>query len=328
MSEEWDDQLDERLRGALHDLDRRVASRIDETATDLLVDARKRTVGAKLNSGSRPERGSRDGRSRRHLVPALAGFTVLALLVTVGWLARPTGSTTPPATPPTPTVSATPTPANSVSQSPADAARDGVSPVLAKLSVTRRVLLIDEPYSGIPTKITAPEGTWLISRPDVGTLGDPESLCPTRDSDKPNPADVCFDYAEILLMSTDLRRIIRAFPIPGLPPQWLALTPDALYCGRQGDGALPDSMVCRIDRTTDLFGSTTLFSGRVFPLRDAVDNHDPQNFKGWPGAWSNNAPTNRTGFDQATVTDGTLQISDFEGKPTIALDPVTLKPVD
>jgi hypothetical protein len=48
----------------------------------------------------------------------------------------------------------------------------------------------------------------------------------------------------------DAGRILRAYPFPRVSPQWLLLTPAAVYCGRRGEADSPDAMVCRIDRAT------------------------------------------------------------------------------
>jgi hypothetical protein len=179
-------------------------------------------------------------------------------------------------------------------------------------------------YDGVATRITTPEGIWLISRPDTYKIN-PNTGCVARKgkpgSDNTAKYDACTEYSEILLMSPDLKRILRAYPVPNLPVEWLVLTKDAVYCGRQGDGAIPDSMVCRIDR------STHTFTGRVFPFSEAEGGSSPHTFKGWPGSWNNNAPIDVTGFDQAQLAGGVLKISDVEGKLTIKLDPDTLKPI-
>jgi hypothetical protein len=307
MSENLEPQLDARVRTALRDLDRRVEQHVHSAAT--------RTARGPAPARTAPER-----KVTRRLAPALAGCTVVALLITVGWLAGPGEPSVPADTPPASTVSTpAPTDPNAPSQSPADAARDGVNRLLARLPVSRRVAATEPIQDGSLSQVSGPEGTWVISRPDTATIGDPDTSCVARKGQGSTRYDVCYGYSEILLMTPDLKRILRAYPIPSLPAQWLVLTPEALYCGRQGDGAIPDSMVCRIDR------STLRFTGRVFPFKDAVDASAPKTFKGWPGAWSNNAPTG-TGFDRATLTGGALKISDVEGKPTITLNPATLKP--
>lgn len=323
MSEELDhrpnDRLDERLRGALRDLDRRAGVHL-ESHEDY------RTMTAPTAPGSEPKLLVGKPGSRHRLVPAMAGFAVIALLITVGWLARPE-QPTPPAFHPTPPVT-TPTPSPTsdprASQSEADAARDGVIPILAWLSVSKRVKPIDPLYDGISTRIATPEGIWLISRPDIIGLTNSDISCLNRKVSPTNPYQVCNGYSEILLMTPDLTRILRAYPIPFLPAQWLYLTADGVYCGRQGDGALPDSMACRIDR------KTMTLTARVFPS-DAVEV-DAQttigDFNGWPGTWKLDQPTDLTGFDQAKLENGTLQILDIEGKPTIKLNPKTLEPLN
>jgi hypothetical protein len=74
---------------------------------------------------------------------------------------------------------------------------------------------------------------------------------------------LCIDeYGEILLMNTDGTRIIRAFPLPfSHTTTQLVVTDNAVYCASQGDGALPDSLMCRIDRRT------LTMAVRVFPYQ-------------------------------------------------------------
>jgi hypothetical protein len=212
-------------------------------------------------------------------------------------------------------------PVSGRSQSASDATRDKVYEKLAKLPLKTRVVPVFPNYPGIPTWVTSPEGTWLISRPDILALTQPAKPCLTPGTkSRTLEYDACEDYTEILLMTPDLTRIIKAYPIPDLPVQWLSLTADAVYCGRQGDGGIPESMVCRIDRTS---GQLT---GRVFPSKDAVDQGTPRAFKGWPGTWSNNTPITAIGFDQAQLSPGVLHILAQNAKPTITLNPQTLTP--
>jgi hypothetical protein len=58
------------------------------------------------------------------------------------------------------------------------------------------------------------------------------------------------EYGEVVLLEGQTKSILRAFPLPLVPPQYIEVTDDAVYCGRQGDGALGHSMLCRIDRQT------------------------------------------------------------------------------
>jgi hypothetical protein len=309
MSEELDHRLEHRLRGALHDLDQRVGTHV--TAG--------RPSQARLDA---PRRG-------RRLVPVLAGFAVIVVLAGIGWLARPSERATPPTNPATrSTVTPTPSPSTTTaatnddqSQSVPEAIRDGVSLYLARMPLSERMQPQDALYPEIASRLTTPEGTWLISRPDLSAVDQSDIGCQARKGKETAEYGGCEDYSEILLLSPDLKHILRAYPIPSLHVQWLVLTPDAIYCGVQGDGAAPDSMVCRIDR------SSHRLIGRVFPFAGEVDASPPDTFKGWPGTWSNAKPTNLTGFDQARLRGNKLQILDQAGKPTIELHPYTLKPI-
>lgn len=128
---------------------------------------------------------------------------------------------------PSPTTTAVPTPAGGPSQTTADAQRDGVPPEIAALTYPERVQE--------RARMRAPEGTWVISR-----FFEPLEL----------PAELQAEYGELLLLDRDETRIVRAFPFEAVPPTWITMNDDALYCGRAGDGGLPYSMVCRIDRET------------------------------------------------------------------------------
>jgi hypothetical protein len=254
----------------------------------------------------------------------LAGAAVVVLLVTIGLLARPAAKPTPALHPPRPTTSA----ATQPSQTPAEARRDGVLPALAALPVSKRVTPVDPLYEGTThTQLSAPEGVWVISRPDVTT--DTGCLPGRASSSNGTTATyrVCSDYAEILLLTPDRHRVVRAYPIPGEPPQWIVLTPEAIYCGRQGDGALPESMVCRISRASARTTSTQAFTARIFPPSTTADQDGPTSVKGWPGVWRINPPNKRTGFDRADLNQGLLRILSSTGQETVRLDPASLIPV-
>lgn len=155
----------------------------------------------------------------------------------------PTGSPTPPAS-----ATAAATAASGPSQSAADAARDGVVPALAALPFAVRVT--------VQQAVAAPEGVWVLSRPSAAVAKYADE-CRLGPADGKYPTDyVCTtEYGEVLLLDATRSRILRAYPLPAAPPQHLELAGGAVYCGRQGDLEegelmLPDSMVCRIDRTT------------------------------------------------------------------------------
>ena len=94
------------------------------------------------------------------------------------------------------------------------------------------------------------------------------------------------EYGEVLLLSANRSKVLRANPLPGVPPQALLLEQDALYCSRAGDGGLPDSMVCRIDRST--LRSTV----RIYPVEETQD--DPPTLPRWTRA-DRTAPETFTG---------------------------------
>lgn len=134
-----------------------------------------------------------------------------------------------------------PRPAERASQSPADARRDGVVPEVAALPYGARVKAL--------STVRIDDDTWAISR--LASRGQALVGCERSPDEGRYGIDfVCgSEYGEVLKL--DGRRIARAFPLPSEPPQFIAITEDAVYCARQGDGALSDSMVCRIDRRTD-----------------------------------------------------------------------------
>lgn len=126
------------------------------------------------------------------------------------------------------------------SQTPAEAKRDGVVPALAEFPLDARA---------VPTEwFDAPEGTWAITkmpqRPDGSdcTVGEPDGAWGTE--------QICsVEYGEVVLVD-EAGRLLRAYPMPGEVPTWIYPTKDAVYAGRVGDGALPESAIARIDRGT------------------------------------------------------------------------------
>lgn len=66
-------------------------------------------------------------------------------------------------------------------------------------------------------------------------------------------------------MDAEGEKIIRAYPLPSFPARHLIVDDDTVYCGRQGDGGLLDSMLCRIDR------DTLEWKARIFPWKDEYD---------------------------------------------------------
>ena len=178
---------------------------------------------------------------------------------------------------------------------------------VAALPVDRRISVV--------ARLDAPEGTWVISRLPSGVggedcvLGDPASV---RGRDF-----VCdAEYGELVLMSRRESEVLRAFPFPGVRPQTLLLTAAAVYCGRQGDGALPNSMLCRIDRSS--LGSTV----RVFasPL-DSGFAEDGSRYV--PASWAIDHPPDLPPFGELAVVDGAVVMLSSAG--VVRFQPDTLE---
>lgn len=196
------------------------------------------------------------------------------------------------------------------SQSSQDAARDGVVPALAALPLSERL--------DAAAAVDTAEGRWVFSTPDHipaeaapdCALGDPLA---TRWRDF-----LCIDeYGEILLMNADDTRIIRAFPLPyAHTTTHLVVTDKAVYCASQGDGGLPDSLLCRIDRTT----LTMLV--RVFPSQtdSAFAAQGPDIYA--PATYVLDQPMDPM-FYALAVSGSHLQIS--EGGNRADVDPNTLQ---
>jgi hypothetical protein len=202
----------------------------------------------------------------------------------------------------------------SPSQSETDARRDGVLPELAELPIERRVR--------VEAQVEAPEGLWVLSRPSGELLGQWVGSCVPTDPQCIYGRDfiALSEYGEVLLMDPTGRQILRAYPLPGLPPQTLVITDDAVYCGRQGDGGLPDSMLCRIDRETGEWMVRVFpwyFESAYYPLPSNI--HIPDN-------WVINDPIDRVLFQELTVTANGLQTVGYEDQSRF--DPTTLELLD
>lgn len=255
---------------------------------------------------------------RRRLVRRAAGTVacmVLALVVAVPPLRGPAVELAPaaPAAPGPVDEPGQADQATAPSQSPEDAARDGVVPVIAALPLGERLDVVE--------RHPAAEGTWVTSRlgavvrerarEDAGAIGafdDPRAL-DGRD------ALLVEDYGELLLLDAGETRILRAYPLPYLPPQALAVSDGAVHCARQGDGGLPDSMLCRVDRTT------LAAQVRVFP---ADGSGFARGTNRWTPTWWTVEPpgTWPAVFAELVVEPGTLRLAGPDG--TAEADPETL----
>jgi hypothetical protein len=189
------------------------------------------------------------------------------------------------------------------SQSAGDARRDAVIPAVARMPFAARV-------GEIESQRTA-EGRWVVSRM-------PSS--PGPDFSRGDTGGVygkdfvaTDEYGEILLVDASADRIVRAFPLPGIPPESLLVTDAAVYCIRHGDGALADAMVCRIDR--DTFD----WKVRVFPPAT-----EPNSFEGRfvPDNWTVDRPVGVLFERLEARPEGGIAIVGSRG--TVEVDPRTL----
>lgn len=197
------------------------------------------------------------------------------------------------------------------SQSAADAARDGVVPAVAALPFDERVS--PRTYGLVPRVVTA-EGVWVASEipqaEDRWTVGDVEG---TYGYDFVGVTE----YAEILLLDPTERRILRAYPLPDVPPSELAVSDDAVYCAGQGDGAVSTSVICRIDRRTGAW------SVRAFP--SSIDPYIPLEGR-LPDNLAVDAPVEEPMFGPLVLLpDVVVTVGD---QALGAFDPVTLEPLD
>lgn len=237
---------------------------------------------------------------RRVVATALVGLVVLAACG-----APPAVSTTTTASASTtlPSTSTTSTSGGSASQTPGDALRDGVLPALAELPYEVRV----GPIESIETA----EGTWIVSRP-------PEAIdaytkeCRLGAEIGRYPTDfICTtEYGELLLVRDGV--IVRAYPFPGAPPEFLIVTDDTVYCARGSEPRLPDTMVCRIDRAS-LEALVRVFPGEIDSVVTQPCFYPPER-------WS--VHDRPLAVNMLQVDDQGLRVSD-----SVVLDAATLEPM-
>jgi hypothetical protein len=160
---------------------------------------------------------------------------------------------------------------------------------------------------------------WLVSLPYV-----------SPDYDDAAHPGLLTEYGELLLLTSDRSRILRAYPFRGLLPQWLMVTPKAVYCGRQGDGGLPNSMVCRVDRSTGALIVVVFPGPEEFATEDYFATDAPKAFAGRPGSWRLAGFFPSADFQHVPqLTAGGLVFSRDPNQPgggrELRLDPATLK---
>ena len=148
--------------------------------------------------------------------------------------------------------------AERASQPASEAERDGVIAAVARLTLSQRAV----PLRWTETR----QGVWAITRmaSDPGGTSDADGCLGDR-SGRYGTDYVCArEYGEIILVDPEDGSVRRSYPLPGLYPVWMHITSGAVYAGRVGDGAMPDSMIMRIDRES--FEAETV----VFPSDGAA----------------------------------------------------------
>jgi hypothetical protein len=192
------------------------------------------------------------------------------------------------------------------SQTDSDAKRDGVVPAVAAIALRDRVNPIIEHVTG--------EGVWVLSEVPDPQPGGGDACCIVGDRAGVNGRDWIntVEYREILLVDLQGTKILRAYPFPGLPPHEMIVAPNAIYCARQGDGGLPNSMLCRIDRTS------LAIVVRVFPFGGGPD---PINSTALIASWIIDQPVTDPVYSGLSFVGGTL--TSDNGRATF--DPQTLK---
>jgi len=98
---------------------------------------------------------------------------------------------------------------------------------------------------------------------------------------------VTAEYGELLLLNPTRARILRAYPFAGAPPHWLLVTDHAVYCGRAGDGALPDSMVARVARGGSAASGSAGFLVHYAPPAATEESViEATSLRSRPGTWA------------------------------------------
>lgn len=150
------------------------------------------------------------------------------------------------------------------------------------------------------------EGVWTTGRMNPAA-GDDD--CIVGDGSGVHGVDfVCAEsYGEVLLMSDVGLEILAAYPMPGVPPTWMVVTEEAIYCGRPGTKDLPLSALCRIDRSSGDFQVRLLaivgdgFEGTI-EVPSAVE------LERLPGTWSVSTDSVDSPLASGRLVDGQVVI--------------------
>jgi hypothetical protein len=298
--------IDDRLHEALTALDEQVHSHVREH--HLAAPGVARPVTSRDRVSNPMTR-----RHRQWVVPALGAVSVL--LVVVGVIR---GTHAAPAQQPSPARTTAPAPAPP-SQSVADAARDHVLSAIAAMPLAERVHLTPPART---TQIRSPQGLWVLSNIDpaepVDSQGRSSTRCLGPDTQPGRRYKICSPYGELLLLSADQQRILRAYPMPH-PAEWLVAGPRGLYLGQQGDGGYPDTMVCRVA------AGTLALTCRDYQAPNLADGpeYTAKELSAWPGHWviDRHSVTN---MDSAKIVGDALVIGGTHHEPSTRLSLTTL----
>ncbi|MCE0537749.1 hypothetical protein LWF15_19845 [Kineosporia rhizophila] len=308
-----DSDLDDRIRAALHERHARTHESLEQ----------------RTSVAPRSERSPRM-RAYKVLVPALAAVAVLAVLLGTGILGKAQNESAPAS--PTPTLQIPEV--EGPSQARNDYLRDDVYAVVADLPLKQRVGKIIAPA------VSTPEGLWVLSSPvfQEAPAVDEEGCLP---QDRAIPIyDLCdlSEYSELLLLSQDGSRILRAFPQAGgvsvsetvsinrreplsTASTWFTVTPDAVYCGNNtSDDPNHDTVLCRIDRENyDVDG--LVLNCEEFKAKGGCQRivaRSEAEYLLLPGEWQS-GPIVKNAAGVKQDANGELQIIDADGTPRAVL---------
>lgn len=194
------------------------------------------------------------------------------------------------------------------SQTGFEATRDGVPPAVARLTLNARIAVV--------ASVPAVDGVWVASRLPAATVGAATGGV-LGDSSGPYGSGwvKAQNYGEVLLLNSAQTSILRAYPLPGIWPQRLLVTDDAVYAEHQADAASPVSMLCRIDR------HTLAALVRIFPATQQAAPSAAASQLALP-AWLTAAPTDPSFFEAIKASGSQVWISGPNGQAQ--LDPATL----
>ena len=213
------------------------------------------------------------------------------------------------------------------SQQPEAAVRDGVVAAVALLPIVDRV----GEWGETPGTSTE-EGFWAIGRMNP-TAGDDD--CVVGLAFGVYGIDfVCADtYGEVLLMSNDGNEILAAYPMPDVPPTWMVVTAEAIYCGRPGTQALPLTALCRIDRSSGEF-QVRLFAIVGDGFEGTIEVPTDVELERLPGTWTfaTESVDSYLAFGQLVngqvVVDGEMVVDDALHVTPLGASEVVTNPIE